>query len=171
MRDARKLFRLGKSLNEFNFIVNKITNEMAFKSTPEQYIEITSKLCFFLYWLFDSSSILSKLKILSFDVKQHTKYACTAWFLGTFISLIKLLLDLSKLINEKNKEGSLTVNPVLDKKIFNLYLNIIGKIGDLLPSAQGAEIPQRLIGKGFNETLVGYGGLISALVAVRNTIK
>ena len=144
---------------------------MAFKISSESIVEVISKVFLIFYWLFDNSSILSKLKILNFDVKNQTKIASTAWFLGTLFSAIKFIMDLNKLLIEKSKEDPNNKNNDLDKKIFNLYLNIIGKVGDLFPSAQGAEIPHRFLGKGFDETLCGLGGFISALVAIRNAWK
>ncbi len=144
---------------------------MAFKISKESVVEVISKVFLMFYWLFDNSSILSKLKILNFDIKNQTKIASTAWFLGTLFSAIKFIMDLNKLMIERSNEDPNNKNVELDKKIFNVYLNIIGKIGDLFPSAQGAEIPHRLLGKGFDETLCGIGGLISALIAIRNAWK
>jgi len=143
---------------------------MAFKTSPEQYLEISSKLAFLFYWLFDNISLLSKLKILNFDFKLHNKYASLAWFIGSLIGLIKSIHDLVETLKEKDRLGE-NKNPALDKKIINIYLMIFMRIGDLFPSAQGAEIPQMLIGRPLNETLVGFGGFVSGLIGLRNCLK
>lgn len=144
---------------------------MCFKVTTSDALDVSTKFFLMFYWLFDSSSILSKLKLLSFDVKNQTKIASTFWFLATVVALIKLIVDLQKLLNQKAKDDTVINNPDLDRKIFNLYLNIIGKLGDLLPSAQGAELPQMILGRSLDEKLVGCGGFIAALIAIRNAWK
>lgn len=143
---------------------------MAFKPSPEQYLEVTSKLAFLFYWLFDNSSLLSKLKILNFDFKLHNKYASLAWFIGSFFGLIKSIYDLVETLKEKEKQGKVN-NPAIEKKLINIYLNIFMRIGDLLPSAQGAELPQMIFGRQLNETLVGFGGFVSGFIGLRNCLK
>lgn len=171
MRDSRKIFRLGKGINELNFIINKLAYDLSFKFNTDGYLELSTKFFYFIYWLFDNAAILSKLKILNFDVKSTTKYAAAGWFAGTILTSIKLLIDLNKLLVLKNKEDPNNKDPALNKKIFNTYINIIGKIGDIFPSSQLLELPHKILGRGWSETTVGLGGLIAALVALRNAWK
>jgi hypothetical protein len=171
MRDSRKLFRLGKGINELNFIIDKFAYDLSYKFNSQGYLELSMKLFYFIYWLFDNIAILSKLKLLSFDVKATTKYAATGWFIGTILSTIKLLFELNNLLVLKNKEDPNNKDPALNKKIFNTYINIIGKIGDIFPSSQLLELPQKVMGRGWSETTVGIGGFIAALVALKNAWK
>lgn len=45
---------------------------------------------------------------------------------------------------------------------------MIGKCGDLLVSANGAGIIEKILGKGFNDGVLGLCGLIAALVSLWN---
>ena len=168
LRDSRKIFRLGKSFNELIFIIEKLTNELSFKVTPTNLLEVLSKFGYFFYWIFDNLGILSKLKLLSLDPNNMNKYAALAWFTGTVLVLFKQLIELNTLLSDKKKQDPSKTDNVLDKKIFNLYVNIIGKIGDVFPSAQGSNISVMLYGKPFSEVTVGFGGMIAALVALYN---
>ena len=171
LRDSRKIFRLGKSLNEIDFIIDKITNELSFKITPSSLLEVMSKFGYLFYWLFDNLSILTKVKLLDLNHEKQVKLAMTSWFIGTFLSIIKILYDLNTLITFKQQQDPNKKDKNLDLKILNCYLNIIGKIGDLFPSGQGSGIITMLFGKPTSETSVGIGGFIAALVALRNAYR
>jgi len=121
--------------------------------------------------MFDNTAILSKLKLLSFDSVKVTKYAMMAWFIGTFLNLLKQLLDLNSLLAAKQNEDPNKKDSSLDLKILNCYLGIISKIGDLFPSGQGSEIPHMLIGRPFAESTVGLGGLVAGVIAVYNAYR
>lgn len=161
-------------MNEFKYIINKISNDMCFKASNKDLIDIASKFFYFFYWFFDNLFILSKIKLIqNFDQSNLNKLAMLNWFLGNVTSILKMMMDLDELYKQKlySDKSSKEANLKLDKAIFNTYLNIIGKIGDCFPSSQGCNIPQRFIGRPWSETTVGIGGLISALVALKNTWK
>lgn len=60
MRDARKLFRLFKSINE----AKKIKELLALPRDVDNVLNIAIRAFFLLYWLFDNLNILSKIKII-----------------------------------------------------------------------------------------------------------
>lgn len=63
MRDARKLFRLFKSLNEYKKLMDLLKKD---QSLEDLILSIITRIGFLLYWIFDNLAILSKIKILSF---------------------------------------------------------------------------------------------------------
>ena len=150
------------------FIIEKLTNELSFKVTPTNLLEVLSKFGYFFYWIFDNLGIMSKLKLVNLDNTSMNKYAALAWFAGTVLVLMKQLIDLNVLLSDKKKQDPSKTDEALDKKIFNLYINILGKVGDIFPSAQGSNISVLLYGKPFSEITVGFGGMIAGLVALYN---
>lgn len=150
------------------FIIEKLTNELSFKVTPTNLLEVLSKFGYFFYWIFDNLGIMSRLKLVNLDSTNMNKYAALAWFTGTVLVLMKQLIDLNVLLSDKKKQDPSKTDEALDKKIFNLYINILGKVGDVFPSAQGSNISVLLYGKPFSEITVGFGGMIAALVALYN---
>lgn len=150
------------------FIIEKLTNELSFKVTPTNLLEVLSKFGYFFYWIFDNLGIMSRLKLVNLDSTNMNKYAALSWFAGTVLVLMKQLIDLNVLLSDKKKQDPSKTDEALDKKIFNLYINILGKVGDVFPSAQGSNISVLLYGKPFSEITVGFGGMIAALVALYN---
>ena len=92
MRDARKLFRLLKSVNE----AKKIKDLWSQGLTTDNMFNIVVRAFFSLYWFFDNLNILSKLKLVNNDAKQMGKYASTFWLLGLLTNLVLLFKNLSE---------------------------------------------------------------------------
>lgn len=91
MRDARKLFRLLKSVNEGKKIKDLLGSEM----TIDNLLNIIVRGFFLLYWFFDNLNILSKIKILSQDPKKMAKIGSTFWLLALLTNLLLLLKNLT----------------------------------------------------------------------------
>ena len=91
MRDARKLFRLFKTVNE----AKKMKDLWREERTTENVLNLLIRGFFGLYWVFDNLNILSKIKILSYDNKQMGKVGATFWLLALLTNLILLLSQLS----------------------------------------------------------------------------
>jgi peroxin-11B len=91
MRDARKLFRLLKSVNEAKKIKDLLGSEM----TIDNLLNIIVRGFFLLYWFFDNLNILSKIKILSQDPKKMAKIGSTFWLLALLTNLLLLLKNLT----------------------------------------------------------------------------
>lgn len=160
-----------KSLNELDFIYKKLIDNLAWGLTPNLILEILSKWGFVFYWLFDMLAILSKIKFINLDTKYHTHKAFLGWFIGNVFMLVKLLLDLNALLKKKQTQDPNKPDPALEHKIFRVYLNVIGRIGDLIPSSNGIELPHKLFGRGFSDGVVGVGGFVSSVVALNNFIN
>lgn len=47
-------------------------------------------------------------------------------------------------------------------------VNLIGKISDWIIAAQGLNLPKKVLGFGFNDSVVGAAGIVASLVALNN---
>ena len=87
------------------------------------------------------------------------------WTLGLLFALIKNFLELFKILKSKidNKES--------EKLLFEKLLDIVAKLGDLVNSLNGLEVPLMLTGKGLNDGVLAAGGLTSAVIGIYSTWK
>lgn len=90
MRDARKLFRLFKSVNEAKKIKD-LTNGVLDVNLG---LNILIRAFFLLYWFFDNLNILSKIKLLDFDPKKMAKIGSTFWLIALVTNLVLLVRNL-----------------------------------------------------------------------------
>ena len=108
VRDARKLFRLFKSVVEYQKIV-----QLANQKGPQhkKVLNILARLGFFFYWIFDNLQILSKVKFLEgVDKEKAGKRAAFFWLIGllfsiaaTVISIIETAKDEAALVAEQRR--------------------------------------------------------------------
>ena len=99
MRDARKLFRLFKSLMEYQ----KICQFQKMKLPPhKKTLNILSRLGFLLYWVFDNIQILTKVKYLqNVDQAKAAKRACFFWLLGLLFSVLLVFVQMYETAQEE----------------------------------------------------------------------
>lgn len=172
-RDARKMFRLWKSVHEYDSMVKILQN--AGLDNPQRTLQFLSRLSFFFYWLFDNLAILSSIKFIKRDSQKMTKSAMTCWFIALVFTLMNLLrnlfINLAK--DAKLKRPSPDTNTLAVKQTSDalrgarnqIFINLVKTVGDMIPAAAGAQVPLMLIGKNFSEKWIGLGGLISALIS------
>ena len=86
MRDARKLFRLFKTLNEYQKILDLL--EKSRNLSTDDFLAVLSRVFFGLYWIFDNIAILRKIGILSGDSKPISKKGSICWLLALLTGLI-----------------------------------------------------------------------------------
>ena len=149
MRDARKLFRLFKTINE----VKKIQDLLKAELTMENVLSILVRVFFGIYWFFDNLNILSKIKILSHDPKKMGKLGATFWLLALATNLVLLVKQLVATVAKVNKVkakkyGSMSDSEARDRKKElgtllvkrqALLLNVVKVVGDIIPAGQGSE--------------------------------
>ena len=88
MADARKLFRLAKSLLEYHKLQQLLNSKT---SGTKLIVNILCRVSFFIYWIFDNLFILTKTKFLSsFDKARMQLRAGQFWTLGLIFSLINV---------------------------------------------------------------------------------
>ena len=146
MRDARKLFRLFKTINE----VKKIKDLMKQEPTVDNSLNIMVRGFFGVYWFFDNLNILSKIKILQHDSKQMAKIGSTFWLLALVANLVLLIRNLianNNSLKKTKKYGSMTDDEVKDRrkeiggllaKRSAIILNIVKVVGDIIPAGHGS---------------------------------
>eukprot|EP00388_Colpodella_angusta_P031377 GDKK01022599.1.p1 GENE.GDKK01022599.1~~GDKK01022599.1.p1 ORF type:complete len:252 (-),score=68.52 GDKK01022599.1:63-818(-) len=162
--DARKIFRVGKSANEYMKIRELLKTESA-----DKYTNILCRSAFFGYWVFDNLQILSKVGFLKGDTKQYGKKAATFWLVGLILSIF---LELYKLHKIQQKEAAAADSgAVVDfakhrAEKNTIYLNLIKNIGDSLSASHNSEITTKLMGRSWNEGAIAMGGLVSGLISV-----
>jgi hypothetical protein len=100
--------------------------------------------------------------------------ASISWVIGLIFGLAKNVWDLIQLFNQKSKEIQVELTDEKSKKtdskinflIIKTLAEISAKLGDLLGASNGAGIPQMIFGKGFNDGLIGIGGLWASIVSL-----
>jgi hypothetical protein len=171
-RDARKIFRLGKFFHEYQTIMKTIS-DIGIDMT-EMILQVLTRSSFFVYWIFDNLQCLSSMKFLKFDPVPLGKKSNTAWFVAVVLSLISVLRNLSLNYAKEAKikhsaDPSLqTTKQSLDtlgKKRKELLTNLVKNLGDLIPSAAFAEVPNKLFNKKIPEAWIGFGGLVAGSIA------
>lgn len=172
--DARKMFRLAKSINEYDTIM-KLLNNPGLDSVA-MILQLLARSSFFIYWILDNLVILSKIKVIKFQAKSWSRPGMTAWFIGIIFSLLLLIRNLLGSFAQESALRSYAKTPETNEKIEKLlaarkilYLNILKNLGDMMPAATGSEIPQRLVGRGFPERWCGFGGMLSSAISVYQT--
>lgn len=101
MRDARKLFRLFKSLVEYQKII-----QLQKQKQPQhkKILGILSRLGFLFYWVFDNLQILAKVKYLEgVDKEKAAKRACFFWTLGLIFSLALVFIQMYETAAEEEE--------------------------------------------------------------------
>ncbi|CEL95958.1 unnamed protein product [Vitrella brassicaformis CCMP3155] len=196
--DSRKIFRLGKFLNEY------LKLQQLFKSTDPQLDQLSKSLnvlnraAFFAYWVCDNLSILSKIKVIKGDTPKLAKRAFLFWFLalvfGVLVELHKLQknLDLQIQLQQQQQQqqsaaakknssdggegegerATAATSEALSKlgtERRNIALNIIKNCGDMITAGNGIELPHKILGFGFNDGLIGLGGFVSAFISCFQT--
>ena len=85
MSVARKLFRLFKSLNEYQTIKGYLTGGKAM----ENILPIAARLAFLFYWLFDNLAVLIKINFIKgYDLKAMSRRAAKCWLTGILLSIV-----------------------------------------------------------------------------------
>lgn len=175
MRDARKMFRLFKSLNELQKIL-----EFVNKGSSDQVdllLNLLNRAAFFLYWVFDNIAILSTIKFLSKDPKTYNKFGAFFWFWALVLAIIQTLRKLvdnhqridyenADLVKASNSESEKVQNKIKKLKLERTthILNIVKNLGDLITASQGSEIFPKLTKRNFTEGWIGAGGFVSAVI-------
>jgi len=75
------------------------------------------------------------------------------------IAYSQIIADIKKIPRDRRDERL-----ALHVKRIALLLSIIAKLGDLIVSAQLAEIPKQVLGESLPEPLVAFGGLIAGIL-------
>ena len=84
MKDARKIFRLFKSIIEYQKLVDILLDD---EDNLLKIFRVLGQVFFFFYWFFDNISIVYKIKLFKGDFKKYNKVASIFWLLSLVISI------------------------------------------------------------------------------------
>jgi len=103
MANARKLFRLFKSLLEYKKI-NTILGKADSMQVHKLILALIPRIAFFIFWLFDHLLILTKIKVLNgWDLKWITYRWALCWTIANWVSVIGAIVELCELNKEEAK--------------------------------------------------------------------
>jgi len=161
--DGRKLFRFFKGVADLQKLL------VAANSNSPTHIKALTIMCrwgYFNFWLWDHLLYLSKHKVVALDHKSYGKNSGLGFFVGTVCALMLDVINYSQIIADikKTPRDRRDERRALHVKRVALLLSIIAKVGDLIVSAQLAELPQRILGESLPEPLVAFGGLIAGVL-------
>lgn len=148
-------------MNEYNLLLKKIDDFIWSKNKLPVVFDILQRLGFFFYWIFDNIQILASIKFITADPAFHLKLASLGWFVGCVFGIARHVYDILEQLNKKPEDKN-------KKVIMKNIIDMIGKIGDLLISANGLGIPEKILGKGFNDGVLGLCGLVASLISLYN---
>jgi len=89
MRDARKFFRLFKTVNEYQKILQLLGK--GGDDEIDLILQLLNRLCFAGYWIFDNIVILCTAKFFKQDSKKFNKAGMWFWFLGLLFGVIQTI--------------------------------------------------------------------------------
>ena len=176
MRDARKLFRLFKSLNELEKLQALLTKTPANMDEIDLILSVATRIGFFGYWLFDNLQILAQVKMINRQPSEFMKPAMFFWWLGNVFNLISALKKLKAIAKEVGFKRELIAKDPAKRDEFKARLEmlreqksaavrlLIKSCGDLVTSSAGWGLTGKL-GIKVNDGHIGFSGLISAVIA------
>jgi len=175
---ARKLWRLLKSLNEFESLY-KLFTQKDLGDPVVYYLQVLQKTSYAAYWAFDNVGYLIRAKFLKLDKKEYSIYAAYGWFVGSVAYLLIASYELYKLngkMAKKSREYKQAKQDGKDlaelkkglvelyKKRVRLVSDVVRFWCDVIVSGQTADIFQQLFGYSVHDGHMGILGVISAVL-------
>jgi len=178
---GRKLFRMGKSLNEIETLRNLLAK--GDDNDPiKYYLSLVKQFGFMSYWFFDNIGYLIRAKFSRADKKSSGLYASYGWFVGSVCGLLLALYDFQKvsgkLVNkikqykeakQAAKDGVSDAAAALKKDVLALGTkrmkaaeDIVRYWLDCIVSGTSAELPQRVGLTAPHDGIIGVMGMLSA---------
>ncbi|CDJ64811.1 peroxisomal biogenesis factor 11 domain-containing protein, putative [Eimeria necatrix] len=180
--DSRKLFRLGKFVNEYLLLL-KLAAAKTPDSDTNRKIQLLQALCraaFFCYWVTDNAFILSKLRVLSRDSQKLARLSGLFWLVallaGVYCEVLRLRAaaaaaaaaaankDADSSEGSSSKEAA-AANLQLQSTRRTIQLNLLKQCCDLPAAANMAGLTALLLRRNFSDGFVGATGLLSALIS------
>jgi len=177
-RDSRKIFRLFKSVQELKNINDKIKDLLNKNQKFPIFCDVCSRIGYLVSWIFDNLYILSTVKMIKlkkFNLSESKFYylAHFGWLIGICCGLLKNFYELSLLVYSssytyEDEREEINVQQEFNRKREIIYqlICIVGRLGDLIPSSSGMNLPEKILGYQLNDGIIGLGGLTSALVTM-----
>jgi len=180
---GRKLFRMGKSLNEIETLRNLLTK--GDENDPiKYYLSIVKQFAYMSYWFFDNIGYLIRAKFSRVDKKSTGLYASYGWFVGSVCGLLLALYDFqkvtAKLVNkikqykeakQAARDGASDASNALKRDVLALGVKRMKAVEDIarfwldcIVSGTSAELPQRVGLTAPHDGIIGLMGATSAAI-------
>ena len=176
MKDARKLFRLFKGINEIQKVKNLLVKTPVGMDELDLLLALATRISFFGYWLFDNLVILSKVKMINKKPKDFLKPAMFCWWLANTFNILAAIKKLRVIRRELRAKVNLVKKDPSKEEAFGDRIKALKKqrnakiraifksCGDFVTSANGWGLVNKL-GLKVNDGQIGVCGLVSSLIA------
>lgn len=157
MREARMLFRLLKSLTEYEKLMKTLSRPII--DEWDFILNVVNRLSYLFFWILDNIYVLSLMKIIKKDPAKFLKYGSVFWFVALLTKILRNLRKY-KLSNNFNER-------------INCVINIFRCLGDSPTAIQNGGIGKKIMQNNvnINEGIMGMGGFISALLKLIQMIN
>ncbi|PHJ22212.1 peroxisomal biogenesis factor pex11 [Cystoisospora suis] len=186
--DSRKIFRLGKSLNEYLKIRGLLVNFLrSFYKSPAAPLDEQQR--FYSSSAVWDSSVTGLLTTFSFFPRSNLSgstladsadYVVSSGLCAALASELRILRKLraeqeKKLETvaetsehdgnvERFKDAAITLRQLRQDKSASV-LNVVKNVSDMVVAANLAQVPHRVLGRPFSEGIVGSAGFISGAIS------
>ncbi|CAD8174470.1 unnamed protein product [Paramecium pentaurelia] len=169
MREARKIFRLAKTLNEIQQIIEMIKENSENLNEIIRALKIFTRIWYALFWFFDNLSILSQIQIIKQNPKVLHKIAMTFWTIGLITNLFETFRELIGNLSSMKKIQKSADSKEIKKRINTNCLNLIKNLCDLIPAGTGSDFFYKIFSYKPNDALVGCGGFLAGAISTCQT--
>lgn len=178
-RDSRKLIRLFKYINEIATMQDLLKKG---GDPVDQALNLVSRFGWGQYWFFDNLVYLQKAKVYQ-TTTDVNYYGMLGWFVALLTGIIVNLRQYAKAADEeaaalakyrvakeeKSSEAGVAearkrLTDASNKRI-KLLVTIAGSTADLIVASNGIQLPQKVLGHGLNDGVLGFLGCTSAVIA------
>ncbi|KAI9909158.1 hypothetical protein PsorP6_014855 [Peronosclerospora sorghi] len=183
MQQARKAFRLGKSLTYYKKLQTLSTNKRL--SEWQRYLHFIQNVGMLGYFLSDNVAFASKIKVCPFHAEAWTRRGGVLWFIanvaGFWNALENLKADVEKekcvrdiLATEDDDAHVHELRNQLDalrNSRFQKLLALLKVTCDLVVSSNtsGVRLSERITGTKLHDGIIGSVGCVSAAIVLFNT--
>lgn len=154
MREARKLFRLFKSIIEYQKLIAILLDD---RDDWLKVFRVLGQVCFFFYWFFDNISIACKINIIRGNHLRNNTVAACFWLASLLISIPVLLIE-----SRHTKDPIERHRQLLDAAKYTF---------DLLPAGKESAVVHKIMGWQISPELQAVGGLTSGLISTVQVIQ
>lgn len=156
VKDARKLFRLFKSIVEYQKLVDILLDD---EDNLLKVFRVLGQVFFFFYWFFDNISIVYKIKLFKGNFKKYNIVASVFWLLSLLVSVP---VCATQAIQAKQRK---------DAKAWKKFtLDAIKYAFDLFPASHDSTLDSRIFKLEIHPFLIAVFGFISATISTYQNI-
>ena len=153
IKDARKLFRLFKSIIEYQALVDILLDE---NDNLLKIFRVLRQIFFFFYWFFDNISIAYKVKLFRGNFKKFNVIASTFWLFSVLLAIPVLYIEYKTNRHSKNAKNNL--------------LDSIKYCFDILPALRDSNLLEKSLKVQVRKEIAAIGGMISASITTYELI-